>query len=482
MSVFFVHSGSLKLQLTDNPLMIDAYGFDALKLLLQKEIVHGDTYTRGHHFGELCFLSKMGLRPDSVRAVTKSELYFLNKEDTWKMFRYLLAPDRRKFLHHLMTRVGDKQHTHHELVEDDDKHSRNLVNEYSLRHFYRMAHSIFKQILTSPDLSHINDAVHTAPYEESGPALLQPPLNAEELAGPPALVQQRHSILRTLHSEFQHRHSNIADGTLNKDGTAATKHHHHHHHHHRRVSSSGSHHHHTLPSPNPGSPTHEGRGVKHGYSFDESDPLHSEAPSSPEASVDGSRRNSLSEAAGSRRNTLSGMDLQSLHQGSSVGDEDQDDDDEDEDDDDDFQAPIRSSIPDSSLALDSSKFHHGSHRDGGRRRQSLFLAAATMMAAENLHNSNTNKNNNSAAQNQATAAQSTLPDTLTQSPQEESSAAAAAAAAAAVKPRSRKNSSVRFEDDAVQDILTQRKTESESGVDDSSHVLQLQALQRDTDH
>lgn len=424
MSLFFVHSGSLKLQLTDNPLTIDTYGFDALKLLLQKEIVHGDTYTRGHHFGELCFLSKMGLRPDTVRAVTKSELYFLNKEDTWQMFRYLLVPDRRKFLHHLMTRVGDKQHTHHELVEDDDKHGRNLVSEYSLRHFYRMAHTIFKQILTSPDLGHINDVVHTTPDQESEAVHLIPPSHTEEVAVSHSIVKQRHSILRTLQSEFQHRRKSIAE-----EGTNTAKHHHHHHH--RRVSSNGTHHHHTVSSPSELSPTKEDRGVKHGHSFDE------EAPSSPEASINGSRRNSLSDAAGSRRNTITGIDLQSLHQGSSVGDEDQDEDDEEEEDNDDFQEPGRS-IPDySSLSLDSSKVHHSNRREGGRRRQSLFLAAATMMAAENLHNNNTN--NNTAVQNQS------LSDTLTRSPLEETS----------VKPRSRKNSSVRFEDDDVQDVVAQ---------------------------
>ena len=446
MSLFLVHSGALKLQLTDDMSMIDTYGFDALKLLLQKEIVHGDLYKRGDHFGELCFLSKMGLRPDMVRAVTRSELYFLSKEDTWRMFRYLLAPDRRRFLHHLMTRVGDKEHTHHELVEDDDKHSRNHANDFSLRHFYKMAYLIFKQILTSSDLGHINDAVQSAHSQDSAPANSLPLQNASKPVSSHPVTKQRHSILLTLHSEFHKRKNSVLGAVLSKEALASAKHH-------RRATATGSHHHHGSNNPSPGS---EGRQLKHGHSFDENDPLHSEGMSSPEPSIDGSRRNSLSDAAGSRRNTINGIDLQSLslHQGRGVGDEDQeeDEDDEDDDDDDGFSAPVRSSL-DKSLSFVSKKVRRNTQREGGQRRQSLFLAAATMMSAENLHNDNTRNNTTPQQESKTTT---TLPETPTQSSDSpEATSVTAAAVAAAIKPRSRKNSSVRFEDSAIQDTLAQ---------------------------
>ena len=337
--------------------MIDSYGFDSLKLLLQKEHVHGDIYSEGDHFGEHCFLSKTGLRPDSAKAVTKCEIYTLSKQDTWNIFQFLLTPDRRKFLHELLTRVGSTQHTPHELSEEDDKNSKYFANEYSSRHLNRMALSIFKKILACPALDHIHDEIVAVVHQDNG--------HSNEHHGDQVAQANRHrnSVLRMLHAEFYHQQS-ILISQSSKDHAHRTKG--------RRKSSVLAHqvsgaipqvHSHGAPpiimSPSIGEAGT--RRAKHLYSFDENEPQ-----LSPDRSREGSRRNSAV------------LSVNGLDASTDEGFEYEDEDEEEEEDDENESEKDKVNL-DIFLAMDNSKIRMRP-RDRGNRRQSIFATAAAMIA------------------------------------------------------------------------------------------------------
>lgn len=91
----------------------------AFKVLLYKQKLHGKKYTSGDHFGETSLLSKSGIRPHDVLAITNGEVYMLSKEDLWEVFLYCSVEERRSFIHRLFISIGGKKYLRHTLMPAD---------------------------------------------------------------------------------------------------------------------------------------------------------------------------------------------------------------------------------------------------------------------------------------------------------------------------------------------------------------------------
>jgi len=205
-SVFFVATGTVQVTLSSQRRMMDSFGLESLMILLQKQKVHGVFHRPGDHFGEFCFISKSGLRPDSAQATSNTELYALSKTDTWGIFLYLMHEDRKQFLHQLMTRIGKVQHTRHVLQADGDAHqqldntnsssdagihSSSGSSGFRQRNLYRLALQVFQQILSSDDLRYLVDLLYFNPTTSHGD-------NAHE-----RLVSSAEDVLQLLRNEYR---------------------------------------------------------------------------------------------------------------------------------------------------------------------------------------------------------------------------------------------------------------------------------------
>lgn len=134
-------------------LQLDNDGLDNLQVLYQKQAKFGSLYSAGHHFGEFCMTSKLGLRPDyaEIRSGT-CELYTLSKIDFWKVLMFLPIDERREFIKQLFTTVGTMEHTkcHLKKLEGDDIIS---PSDQRLKTLFRMSSQIIDDILEV--LSHV---------------------------------------------------------------------------------------------------------------------------------------------------------------------------------------------------------------------------------------------------------------------------------------------------------------------------------------
>lgn len=156
--VMFLSSGEVKVTLTDDRSNVDSFGLAALKVLLHKQSVHGQTYRPGDHFGEYCVLSKSGLCPDNALAVETSEVYTLSKEDLWTTFLYMSYRDRRSFLLALFTRVGGTTHLQHSLLPEDEIGA----GDERIKNLYRMSNRLLTEIVDYMDDEIEEDATNSA--------------------------------------------------------------------------------------------------------------------------------------------------------------------------------------------------------------------------------------------------------------------------------------------------------------------------------
>jgi CRP-like cAMP-binding protein len=154
--VMFVSTGEVKVTLTADRSNVDSFGLAALKVLLHKQSVHGQTYLPGDHFGEYCLLSKSGLCPDNALAVTTSEIYTLSKEDLWAVFLYMTYADRRQFLLALMTRVGATTHLEHTLLPEEEIGG----GDERIKNLYRTANRLLTEIVDYMDDDPVEDDIN----------------------------------------------------------------------------------------------------------------------------------------------------------------------------------------------------------------------------------------------------------------------------------------------------------------------------------
>lgn len=154
-NIFFVVSGDVTIILPSKNALnvtLDTSAADCLVMLHRKEEVLGRSYGVGDHFGELCFTSKTGLRPDKAKATSHVELLTLTDADFWNIIKLMPLMDQRFLLLSLMISVGSKTHTNCriDLNATDD-----TSGDERLKVLYRMASMILADILAvirSPNL------------------------------------------------------------------------------------------------------------------------------------------------------------------------------------------------------------------------------------------------------------------------------------------------------------------------------------------
>jgi CRP-like cAMP-binding protein len=149
-SVYFVSHGSVKIELNTEPSKLDARGVASLQILLHKHTMLGDIHRNGDHFGEYCLVSEDGLRADSAKALTGTELYALSKLDLWAMFQYLTYAERRQFVFQLMTRAGSANHVDKDLspmqgTEEDH------TDDGRIKYLFRLTFEIMTEIIQELD-------------------------------------------------------------------------------------------------------------------------------------------------------------------------------------------------------------------------------------------------------------------------------------------------------------------------------------------
>ena len=109
---FIVKSGIIKVTLSEDLESMDSYSRESFRLLKRKDMVHGDIYDMGNHFGEFSLISDSGFRSERAEALTnQSEIYSIDAEDFWKLIVLLDVPLRRNLIVDFMTKVGEDEHT-----------------------------------------------------------------------------------------------------------------------------------------------------------------------------------------------------------------------------------------------------------------------------------------------------------------------------------------------------------------------------------
>ena len=145
--IFFISHGSMRVELSSDLAMLDSRGVSALQILLHKHTVYSDIHVAGDHFGEYCVVSRAGLRPESVKVLTGSEVYSLSRTDLWDIFQYQTYHDRRSFLYELMTRVGERHHITKKMDSTDK--GTEVLDDSRIKVLYRMAFEVMNEIIES---------------------------------------------------------------------------------------------------------------------------------------------------------------------------------------------------------------------------------------------------------------------------------------------------------------------------------------------
>jgi CRP-like cAMP-binding protein len=144
--IFFVSHGSMRVELNADLNLLDSRGITALQILLHKHTVYSDVHIAGDHFGEYCVVSHAGLRPESVKVLSGSEVYALSRADLWSIFQYLTYAERRAMIYELMTRVGERHHITKKMnpvyTVDND-----LGEDTRMKALYRMAFDVMNELI-----------------------------------------------------------------------------------------------------------------------------------------------------------------------------------------------------------------------------------------------------------------------------------------------------------------------------------------------
>ncbi len=145
----------MQAELNSDLSLLDARGIAALQILAHKHKHHGDVHKAGDHFGEFCVVSRAGLRAESIRVLSGSEVYSLNRADLWAIFQYLTYEDRRAFIHNLMTRVGGRRHITMPLAPLSTSFAAQ-VDDTRLKVLYRIAFDIMSEIIDTLNDEELN--------------------------------------------------------------------------------------------------------------------------------------------------------------------------------------------------------------------------------------------------------------------------------------------------------------------------------------
>jgi CRP-like cAMP-binding protein len=147
--VYFISHGSVRVELTSDNTLLDSRGVAAMQVLLNKQESHGEVLVAGEHFGEFCLMSQSGLRSDSVKIMTGTELYSLSKTDLWEVFQFLPFSERRSFIYELMTRVGERHHVQRKLEDITDSvvlDHHHSDSSSAIKNLYRLAYEVMIDI------------------------------------------------------------------------------------------------------------------------------------------------------------------------------------------------------------------------------------------------------------------------------------------------------------------------------------------------
>lgn len=142
--MYFISHGSVSIDLVSDRSMLDSRGVTSMQILLHKQEAHGCIHVAGDHFGEFCVVSASGLRADSAKVLSGTEVYALSKTDIWEIFQYLTFEDRRSFIYELMTRVGERHHITNTLSEMTENVK---GDDGRIKHLYRMAFEVMTEIV-----------------------------------------------------------------------------------------------------------------------------------------------------------------------------------------------------------------------------------------------------------------------------------------------------------------------------------------------
>jgi len=136
----------MQAELNSDLSLLDARGIAALQILAHKHKCHGDVHKAGDHFGEFCVVSRAGLRAESIKVLSGSEVYSLNRADLWAIFQYLTYEDRRTFIYNLMTRVGGRRHITTPLSQLSQSFA-SQTDDTRLKVLYRIAFDTMSEII-----------------------------------------------------------------------------------------------------------------------------------------------------------------------------------------------------------------------------------------------------------------------------------------------------------------------------------------------
>lgn len=144
--IFFILIGKVTVYPTKEVEGFDSVSKACLSILERKHKYLRHFHCTGHHFGEFCLTSKLGLRLENAHAVELTESYSLDKEDLWIVFQRMPFQERYAFLLTLFTDVGGFAFITGIIPS---QHLQSLFSGESIKNLYRTVLAVVEDIYES---------------------------------------------------------------------------------------------------------------------------------------------------------------------------------------------------------------------------------------------------------------------------------------------------------------------------------------------
>jgi potassium voltage-gated channel Eag-related subfamily H protein 7 len=145
-SIFYILIGKVTVNPPRETDSLDTVTKACLSVLERKHKYLKNTHCTGHHFGEYCLTSYMGVRFENAHAVELTETYSLDKEDLWIIFQRMPFKERYSFLLSMFTEVGGFAYV---TGVHSQSHIQSQFAGESIKNLYRMVLAVIEDVIES---------------------------------------------------------------------------------------------------------------------------------------------------------------------------------------------------------------------------------------------------------------------------------------------------------------------------------------------
>jgi len=162
--IFYILIGKVTVTPPRETDALDAVTKACLQVLERKHKYLKNNHCTGHHFGEYCLTSYLGVRFENAHAVELTETYSLDKEDLWAIFQRMPFKERYSFLMSMFTEVGGFAYVTGVLPQS---HMQSQFEGESIKNLYRMVLAVIEDVIETFEENHEDDDISSCSSGDS---------------------------------------------------------------------------------------------------------------------------------------------------------------------------------------------------------------------------------------------------------------------------------------------------------------------------